>query len=92
VEDLLDESIKQLQEYAKDEPVTPDPEGRPDGPPSRTLHRALEILGSREELRRALWLTSAELDDYLGGKKPVPNAIFLAALDIVAGRRKPSAS
>lgn len=53
-------------------------------PQIRTLKRALEKLGTRERLAAALEMTPAELDDCLTGKKPLPNAAFLDALDIVA--------
>lgn len=55
-------------------------------PQIRTLKRALEKLGTRERLAAALDMTPADLDDCLAGKKPLPNAAFLEALDIVADR------
>ena len=56
-------------------------------PQIRTLKRALEKLVKRERLAAALGVAPEDLEDYLTGKKPVPNKIFLAALDIVADRR-----
>ena len=56
-------------------------------PQIRTLKRALEKLVKRERLAAALGVALEDLEDYLTGKKPVPNKIFLAALDIVADRR-----
>ena len=55
-------------------------------PQIRTLKRALEKLGTKERLAAALEMTPAELDDYLAGRKPLPNQAFLDALDIVADR------
>lgn len=59
-----------------------------EGPASRTLQRALDILKDRERLAEALELPREELDEYLAGRKRVPNNVFLAALDVVAGRRR----
>ena len=50
----------------------------------RTLQRALATLGSAERLAQALRVPPADLEDYLAGRKPVPPAVFLAALDVVA--------
>jgi hypothetical protein len=60
-----------------------------DGPQTRTLRRALEIAGSPERLAAALNLRLAELQAYLSGARPVPQAVYLMALDIVAGHRPP---
>jgi hypothetical protein len=56
-------------------------------PQIRTLKRALEKLVKKERLAAALGITVEELEDYLAGKKPLPNNIFMAALDIVAAQR-----
>jgi DNA-binding transcriptional regulator YdaS (Cro superfamily) len=56
-----------------------------DRPPSRTLQRALQLLGGRQQLAAKLAISPDELDDYLATRKPIPDKIFLAALDIVAG-------
>lgn len=56
-------------------------------PPSRTLRRALELVGTRELLAAKLSISEKDLDDYLAGQRPIPNEVFLAALDVVAGRR-----
>lgn len=53
----------------------------------RTLQRALEILSTRERLAQALRVPAEEIDDYLSGKKAIPQPVFLAALDIVARGR-----
>lgn len=58
------------------------------GPHRRTLARALQTLGDKKErLAAALRITVEDLDAYLAGRKPVPQPVFLAALDIVAGRK-----
>jgi hypothetical protein len=54
-------------------------------PQSRTLRRALEILGSEDRLCATLRITPDELTAYLAGSRPMPCQVFLAALDIVAG-------
>lgn len=61
-----------------------------DRPPSRTLQRALGIAGTTERLAAALGISCEELETYLAGQKPLPNEVFLVALDIVAGRRNVS--
>ena len=53
-------------------------------PHVRTLERALDTLGSKDKLCKALWISTAELDDYLCGDKPLPWEIYVMALDIVA--------
>jgi len=58
----------------------------------RTLRRALGILqGSESRLATALEVQVKDLQAYLAGKKPVPQKVFLVALDVVAGTkpRKP---
>ena len=57
-----------------------------DRPPSRTLQRALDLVGSRAALATRLAISEEELDDYLSGRRAIPNAVFLAALDVVAGK------
>lgn len=60
------------------------------GAPRRTLARALESLGGKKErLAASLRITVEDLDAYLAAKKPVPQSVFLTALDIVAGRKPP---
>jgi hypothetical protein len=53
---------------------------------TRTLERALAILGSKEALAQALRVTPAELDAFRDGKKEIPHQLFLDLLDIVAGK------
>jgi hypothetical protein len=54
------------------------------GPQARTLVRALEILGSVGQLPAALNVSVEELRTYFSGERPLPQPLFLAALDIVA--------
>lgn len=56
-------------------------------PQIRTLKRALEKLQTLERLATALEVSLEELQAYLAGEKPVPNPVFLDALDIVADSR-----
>lgn len=57
-------------------------------PPTRTLRRALTVAGSKERLAALLNVTLQDLEAYLSERKDIPDAVFLAALDIVAGARK----
>jgi hypothetical protein len=64
------------------------PKDAVDGVRLRTLRRALGILkGSEIRLATALDVAIADLKTYLAGKQPVPQRVFLTALDIVAGRK-----
>jgi hypothetical protein len=55
-------------------------------PQTRTLQRALALLGgSKAGLAAALDITGDELQAYLDGTQPLPDLLFLDALDIVAG-------
>lgn len=56
-------------------------------PQIRTLHRALEKLKEKKRLAEALRISLDDLEAYLSGEKPLPNPVFLQALDIVAERR-----
>ena len=47
---------------------------------------ALEIVVTKERLAAALNVPREELDAYLAGAKPLPNQVFLDALDIVAAK------
>lgn len=53
-------------------------------PHIRTLQRALAIVGTKERLAVALEISVAELESYVNGEKPLPNELFILALDIVA--------
>ena len=59
-----------------------------DGSHVRTLERALEVIGTRDDLATALEVSVPDLDIYLAGDKPLPNKIFFQALDIVANARR----
>jgi hypothetical protein len=63
-----------------------------DGAHRRTLERALRIVRTKERLAVALEVSLTDLDAYLAGTKPLPNAAFIAALDIVANGQDKSAS
>lgn len=56
-------------------------------PQIRTLHRALEKLKEKKRLAEVLGISADDLEAYLSGDKPLPNKVFLQALDIVADRR-----
>lgn len=47
---------------------------------------ALEIVVTKERLAAVLNVPREELDAYLAGSKPLPNQVFLDALDIVAAK------
>jgi hypothetical protein len=48
------------------------------------LGRALEKLGTPEQLARALHVPKAALTEYLEGHSPVPETILLRAVDLIA--------
>jgi hypothetical protein len=50
---------------------------------ARILQRALQIVGSHEDLARRLNAREAQLATWLGGLSPVPDDVFLKAVDIV---------
>jgi DNA-binding transcriptional regulator YiaG len=59
-----------------------------DSPSIRTLHRAMDMVGSRAKLARALDCSVDELQSWLDGAE-TPTRAFIAALAIVAkGRQK----
>jgi hypothetical protein len=61
-------------------------------PQTRTLQRALALLGgSKAGLAAALDITGDELEGYLDGTQPLPDLLFLDALDIVAGLNRKAA-
>ena len=55
----------------------------PDTVHTRTLRRALDTLGSVEQLAAALSVSVLEVEAWLAGLEPPPGA-FLRAIDIVA--------
>ena len=56
-----------------------------DGAHLRTIQEALKALGAKKErLAVVLGVSTPELDEYLTGAKPLPQQVFIDALDIVA--------
>ncbi len=53
-----------------------------------TLKRALELVGSKKALCKALWISHDELDAYLSAEKPVPRSVEAAATDIVKASQR----
>ena len=53
---------------------------------TRILDRALQIVGSQEDLARKLKVRPAQLAVWLGGIAAVPDEVFLNAVDIVLNR------
>jgi GAF domain-containing protein len=51
---------------------------------TRALWRALEMVGGKEALRRAMHVPMRELDDWLEGRVPPPMEAFLTAVDIIS--------
>jgi hypothetical protein len=49
----------------------------------RVLARAAVLLGGVDRLAGRVNLTQRELGEFLRGRAPVPDSLFLAALDIV---------
>jgi DNA-binding transcriptional regulator YdaS (Cro superfamily) len=54
----------------------------------RTLNRALEIVGSKEQLSMVLHVAAPDLEQYLAGDTALPYEVFIEALEIVAGGRQ----
>lgn len=52
---------------------------------ARTLHRACQKLGSLKTLARQLKLSPRVVVRMLDGKASIPQAVFLAAVDILVG-------
>jgi DNA-binding transcriptional regulator YdaS (Cro superfamily) len=48
------------------------------------LARAAEMTGGREELARRLGVRPQLLDSWLAGATPIPEAVFLKAVDLVS--------
>jgi hypothetical protein len=55
-----------------------------DSAPSRTLRRALRIVGAKEQLASKLNISLGDLEAYVAGHKVLPTPVYIAALDIVA--------
>ena len=66
-----------------------------DNPKARTLRRAVEAVGSEAALAETLGVTPEDVSGWLLGEQPVPNDVYLRALDVVShgphqrGPRKP---
>lgn len=54
---------------------------------SRTTRKALEAAGGLEALARALARPTAEVGDWLAGRKVPPDSVFTQLLEIVSRRR-----
>ena len=55
-----------------------------DSPTARTLRRAVEVVGSAEALAETLGASPESVTAWLVGEQPVPNYIYLRALDLVS--------
>jgi DNA-binding transcriptional regulator YiaG len=53
-------------------------------PRLRTLRRALELIGTEDELAEALGVGFEELADWLAGRTMPPDTVYFAVLDLVA--------
>ena len=51
---------------------------------TRTLRRAVEALGSPEELAETLGVPPESLAAWLAGDETLPNEVYLRALDVVS--------
>jgi hypothetical protein len=54
---------------------------------ARTLRRAAEIVGGVEELAAQLDVPSGDIAEWTQGTKPVPQEVFLRAVDIVTAHQ-----
>jgi hypothetical protein len=50
---------------------------------SRTLHRACLIVGGAEVLAKRLEVSTAHIEKWLRGEEPVPERVFLHAVEVV---------
>jgi hypothetical protein len=50
---------------------------------SRTLHRACLIVGGAEQLAKQLEISTPDIERWLRGEEPVPERVFLHAVEIV---------
>jgi hypothetical protein len=55
-----------------------------DNPKARTLRRAVEVVGSEEGLAETLGVPPESVSAWLLGEQPLPNDIYLHALDLVS--------
>ena len=59
-----------------------------DGAHKRTLEKALGIVVKKKRLAAALDVPMQDLEAYLAGEKPLPQPVFLTALDIVTSMKQ----
>jgi DNA-binding transcriptional regulator YdaS (Cro superfamily) len=51
---------------------------------TRTLRRAVEVVGSPEELAETLGVSPESLAAWLAGDQALPNDVYMRALDLVS--------
>ena len=52
---------------------------------ARALRQAAKVLGGYENLQRRLQVPASALLPWLNGAQPMPEAVFLKVVDIIAG-------
>lgn len=57
---------------------------RGDSPQARTLRRAVEVVGTAKALAETLGAPPESVSAWLLGDQPVPNDVYLRALDLVS--------
>jgi len=72
--------MRELSAAARDCPLAP-PEHA--SVYSRTLHRACVIVGGIAQLAKHLAVTEAELRNWMNGDPQPPEAVFLAAVEVL---------
>ena len=65
-------------------PVSPAVSATDSTPVTRTLRRAIDALGTAEQLAQVMGVTAAMVAQWLSGERPVPQGVYLKALDLVA--------
>jgi DNA-binding transcriptional regulator YiaG len=55
-----------------------------DNPKARTLRRAVEVVGSEVALAATLGVSRERVSAWLLGEQPVPNDVYMRALDVVS--------
>ena len=55
-----------------------------DSPQARTLRRAVEVVGTAESLAATLGASPESVSAWLLGEQPVPNDVYMRALDLVS--------
>ena len=51
---------------------------------TRTLRRAVEVVGSPERLAETLGVEPESLEGWLAGEQALPNEVYMRALDVVS--------